>query len=71
MTSHINIVTDEDLRGRNVLPSICFTATCPAQELPSHTFDYWYHAGEYAPEKHECQPILHQVPGRLLNFTKY
>ena len=28
------IVTDEDLRGRNVLPSICFTATCPLKNCP-------------------------------------
>ena len=29
-----SIVTDEDLRGWNVLPSICFTATCPLKNCP-------------------------------------
>ena len=28
------IVTDEDLRGRNVLPSICFTTTCLLKNCP-------------------------------------
>ena len=33
-----NTVTDEDLRGRNVLPSTCFYCYVFAQELSSHTF---------------------------------
>ena len=33
-----SIVTDEDLRSRNVLPSICFTATCPVKNCPVITF---------------------------------
>ena len=32
------IVTDEDLRGRNILPSICLYCYVSAQELPSHIF---------------------------------
>ena len=24
-----------------------------------YTYDYWYHTRKYAPEKHECQPVLH------------
>ena len=24
-----------------------------------YTYDYWYHAREYAPETHDCQPVLH------------
>ena len=30
-----SIVTDEDLRGRNVLPSTCFSATCSLKNCPT------------------------------------
>ena len=34
-SSFFSIVTDEDLRGRNVLPSTCFTATCSLKNCPA------------------------------------
>ena len=34
-SSFFSIVTDKDLRGQNVLPSTCFTATCSLKNCPA------------------------------------